>query len=157
MLIELPITEIILLNATAWLLIQFGLAWWLTRISAGHFNPRSPLAQLWRWEKSGRAYEKFFAIKRWKDSLPDGARWLGDAFSKADLRKRTPEFFEQFLRETWRGEVVHWLALLAVPLFAIWNPPWAVAVNGLYALAANLPCILVQRYNRSRFLRVTAE
>jgi len=27
-------------------------------------------------------------------------------------------------------------------------------VNFAYAVAANLPCILVQRYNRGRFLRV---
>ena len=64
------------------------------------------------------------------------------------------EFLEQFLRETWRGELTHWLALLALPLFAIWNPGWAFGINVAYALAANLPCILVQRYNRGRFLRV---
>jgi glycosyl-4,4'-diaponeurosporenoate acyltransferase len=153
MLVELPIVWIVLLNALAWLIIQLGLAWVMTRIPAGQFNPRSAWARLWPWEKSGRAYENIFAIKRWKDSLPDAASWFKGGFAKAKLRAHTPDFLEQFLRETWRGELTHWLALLALPLFAIWNPGWGVAVNLIYAVAGNLPCILVQRYNRARFLR----
>jgi glycosyl-4,4'-diaponeurosporenoate acyltransferase len=156
MLIELPIAEIVALNVAAWLVIQLGLAWSITRIPARHFNPRGRLAQLGQWERSDRYYEQWFAIRRWKDWLPDGAGWLTGGFAKAGLRERTPEFLEIFLRETWRGEIVHWLAMLAVPVFAIWNPPWAVGVNAFYALLANLPCIMVQRYNRSRFLRVLA-
>ena len=154
MLIELPLGWIVLLNALAWLVIQLGMAWTMTRIPACRFNPHSSLAQLWNWEQSGDAYEKVFAIKRWKDSLPDAASWFKGGFAKAELRARTPDFLEQFLRETWRGELTHWLALLTLPLFAIWNPGWGVAVNSTYAVAANLPCILVQRYNRARLLRV---
>ena len=154
MLIEPPIAGIVLLNIAAWLAIQLGLAWGLTFIDGNRLNPRGQLATLWRWECSGRFYEKYLAIKHWKDWLPDGASWFKGGFAKAKLRAHTPEFLEQFFRETWRGELTHWLALLAVPLFAIWNPPWAVGANALYALAANLPCIVVQRYNRSRFLRV---
>jgi glycosyl-4,4'-diaponeurosporenoate acyltransferase len=154
MLVELPIVWTALLNVLAWLVIQLGLAWAMTQIPAARFHPRSPLARLWPWERSGRGYEKFIRIKRWKDRLPDAAGWFKGGFAKADLRARTPDFLERFLRETWRGELTHWLALLALPLFAIWNPAWGVAVNAAYAVAANVPCLLVQRYNRSRLLRV---
>ena len=154
MLVELPIGWIMLLNALAWLVIQLGLAWTMTRIPVARFNPRSAWARLWNWEKSGRTYERFFAIKRWKDSLPDAASWFKGGFAKASLRAHTPDFLEQFLRETWRGELTHWLALLALPLFAIWNPSWGVAINAAYAVALNVPCLLAQRYNRARFLRV---
>ena len=75
-------------------------------------------------------------------------------FAKASLRAHTPDFLERFLRETWRGELTHWLALLTLPLFAIWNPGWGVAINATYAVALNVPCLLAQRYNRARFLRV---
>ena len=154
MLVELPIAWTALLNVLAWLVIQLGLAWTMTRIPADRFNPRSAWARLWPWEKSGRAYENVFAIKRWKDSLPDAASWFKGGFAKAELRARTSNLLEQFLRETWRGELTHWLALLALPLFAIWNPGWGVAVNAAYAVVLNVPCILAQRYNRGRFLRV---
>jgi glycosyl-4,4'-diaponeurosporenoate acyltransferase len=153
-LVELPILWTALLNVLVWLVIQLGLAWAMTQIPAKHFNPRSAWARLWNWEKSGRAYEKSFAIKRWKDWLPDAAGWFKGGFPKAELRACTPDFLERFLRETWRGELTHWLALLALPVFAIWNPVGGIVVNIAYALAANLPCILVQRYNRARFLRI---
>ena len=154
MLVELPILWTALLNVLAWLVFQLGLAWTMTQIPAKHFNPRSAWARLWNWETSGRAYENIFAIKHWKDLLPDAASWFKGGFPKAELRVRMPDFLERFLRETWRGELTHWLAMLALPVFAIWNPGWGVAVNVAYAVAANLPCILVQRYNRARFLRV---
>ena len=154
MLIELPIAGIVLLNIAAWLTIQLGLAWGLSLIAGNRLNPRGQLATLWRWEYSGRFYERYLAIKHWKDLLPDGASWFKGGFAKAKLRAHTPDFLEQFLREAWRGELTHWLALLALPLFAIWNPGWGIAINATYAVAANLPCILVQRYNRARFLRV---
>ena len=154
MLIELPTLWIGLLNVAAWLIIQFGLAWGLTLIPAGRFHPRGRAARLCRWEQPGLIYEKVFAIKLWKDRLPDAAGWFRSGFPKASLRARTPDYYERFLRETWRGELVHWLALFAIPVFALWNPPWAVAVNAVYAMAANLPCLLVQRYNRGRLLRL---
>ena len=154
MLVELSIGWTVLLNALAWLVIQLGLAWVMIRIPAERFDPRSLLARLWDWESSGRGYEKFFAIKHWKDYLPDAASWFKGGFAKAELRSPSPDFFVRFLRETWRGELTHWMALLALPLFAIWNPGWGVAVNAAFAMALNVPCILVQRYNRGRFLRL---
>jgi len=152
--VELPIVWTGLLNVLAWLIIQLGLAWVMTRIPGMWFNPRAALARLWNWEGDGRYYEKLFFVKHWKDRLPDAASWFKGGFPKATLRTNTPDFFENFLRETWRGEVTHWLAILALPIFAIWNPRWGFAVNAAYAIAANLPCILVQRYNRSRFIRL---
>ena len=154
MLIELPIAGVIALNVVAWLVIQFGLAWVLTQFAPEHFDARNSFARPQSWERGGRTYERLFAIKRWKDRLPDAAAWFHGGFPKANLRTASPEFLERFLCETLRGEVVHWLALLAVPVFCVWNPPWAVGVNAAYAIGANLPCILVQRYNRARFQRV---
>lgn len=44
-------------------------------------------------------------------------------------------------------------ALAFVPLFFLWNPWWADLVIVAYAIAANVPCIVAQRYNRVRFQR----
>jgi glycosyl-4,4'-diaponeurosporenoate acyltransferase len=154
MVVELPIGWIIALNTLGWLFVQFGLAWLMTRLPAERFAAQHGFARLCDWEKSGRVYERLFRIKLWKDRLPDAASWFKGGFAKANLHKHTSAFFEQFRRETWRGELTHWLALLALPCFAIWNSGWAFGINVAYALAANLPCILVQRYNRARFRRI---
>lgn len=154
MLIELPIGWIIGLNIGVWLLIQLGLAWALTQLAPERLNPCNCFARPRRWEANGRFYERGLAVKVWKDYLPDGAAWFRGGFPKAKLRASSPEFLARFISETWRGELVHWLALLAVPVFAVWNPWWAVLVNLVYAVVANAPAIIVQRYNRARLLRV---
>lgn len=156
MLIKLSVAGVIALNVIAWLVIQFGLAWVVTQLAAERFNLGSFLARLRSWERNGRIYERLFGIKSWKDKLPDAAGWFRGGFAKAQLRADSAEFLERFARETWRGEAVHWIALLALPVFCLWNPWWAVLINAAYAVAANLPCILVQRYNRARFRRLLA-
>jgi glycosyl-4,4'-diaponeurosporenoate acyltransferase len=153
-LIELSIAWVTALNIIAWLVIQFGLAWAFTQLAAERFDYGSRFARPRGWERGGRFYERMFAIKRWKDRMPDGSRLFRGGFAKGKLEIATPEYLERFLRETWRGEVVHWLALATLPLFAIWNPWWGVLINAAVALAVNFPCILVLRYNRARIVRL---
>jgi len=155
-LIELSISWGIALNVIAWLVIQFGLAWSFTQIAAARFDYRNVFARPKKWERGGRFYETAFAIKHWKDHLPDAARLFRGGFAKANLKTVSPEYLERFLRETWRGELVHWLALIALPLFVIWNPWWGVLINASVAVAVNFPCILALRYNRIRFQRLLA-
>lgn len=150
MLIELSITWIIVLNTVAWLVIQIGLAWSFTKMPAAWFKPRDPFD----WEDGGRFYKRVFRLKSWKDRLPDGARWFGGGFAKSALARKQGEYFQRFIRETWRGELCHWAAIACAPVFFLWNPWWGDVIIVAYALAANLPCILVQRYNRARLLRV---
>jgi glycosyl-4,4'-diaponeurosporenoate acyltransferase len=100
-----------------------------------------------RWEADGRLYETLIGIRKWKPLLPDGAPWLG-GFAKKKLSCRSQEYLRQFLRETRRAEIVHWCMFGCLPVFFIWNPPWACCVMAAYAFASNLPCILTQRYNR---------
>jgi glycosyl-4,4'-diaponeurosporenoate acyltransferase len=151
-LIELPITWIIVLNVGGWLAIQLGLAWAFTRMPAEWFNPGKPFA----WERGGRFYEVAFHIKGWKDRLPDAARWFSGGFAKGALSEANPAYLQRFIRETWRGELCHWMALSLAPVFFLWNPWWGDTIICAYALVANLPCILVQRYNRLRLRRLYA-
>ena len=152
--IELPVAWIVGLNVAGWLVLQCGLAWGFTQMPARWFHPGPPLA----WENDGRFYERWLAIKRWKDWLPDGSKWFAGGFAKSTLSasELTPKYLERFLRETWRGELCHWLAIAFAPAFFIWNPWWGDLVIFAYALSANLPCILVQRYNRIRLARLLA-
>jgi len=151
-LIELPIGWIVALNVGGWLAIQMGLAWAFTKLPVRWFNPGPAFA----WERGGRFYERVFRIKDWKDRLPDAAGWFGGGFAKGSLAGKKADYLGRFVRETWRGELCHWCAVGFAPVFFLWNPWWGDLIIVAYALAANLPCILAQRYNRSRFQRVLA-
>ena len=74
--------------------------------------------------------------------------------ANADFRSRGVAELDRFARETRRGELVHWCAIGALPLFSLWNTPGGMLVNASYALVANLPCIIAQRYNRARIARL---
>ena len=55
-----------------------------------------------------------------------------------------------FARETRRAELAHWWAMCCGLLFVLWNPPLAAALLIGYGVVANLPFIVIQRYNRFR-------
>ena len=150
MLIELSIGWIIVLNVAGWLAIQMGFAWAFTRMPVAWFKPGNAFA----WERGGRFYERVFRIKAWKNRLPDAAQWFGGGFAKGTMAATDPEYVRRFIRETWRGELCHWAALACAPLFFLWNPWWGDLIIVAYALGANLPCILAQRYNRLRLRRL---
>jgi glycosyl-4,4'-diaponeurosporenoate acyltransferase len=154
MLLELPIPWVITLNVLGWPLIQLTLAWLGTKLPGQSFHANSPLCRPWKWERDGQFYEQVFAVHKWKDKLPDGGALFGGSFSKKHLPGRSIGELKSFLAETVRGEIVHWLAMLAAPLFFIFNPPWACWLMLVYAITANLPCIIAQRHNRLRVVRI---
>jgi glycosyl-4,4'-diaponeurosporenoate acyltransferase len=133
-------------NILGWPVIQLTIAYVAIRSPQSVFAHNSWLTTARRWERHGLLYRDWFAIRKWKHLLPDGAPWLGGAMK--NLPSRNPAHIEQFLIETRRAEVVHWCAICCLPLFFLWNPAWARWVMTAYAIASNLPCILAQRYNR---------
>jgi glycosyl-4,4'-diaponeurosporenoate acyltransferase len=141
------------------------LGWPILHIAIGFITLRVPphifARDIWLtaprpWEQDGDMYRNWLAVRKWKYLLPDAAPWLG-GFAKKKVRIRNPAYLAQFLIETRRAEISHWCMLGCLPIFFIWNPPWARWIMTAYALAANIPCILVQRYNRfalSRMARI---
>jgi glycosyl-4,4'-diaponeurosporenoate acyltransferase len=148
--LDLPVHWVILLNVFGWPVIQMTLAWAFTAMPSRWFPAPAPF----HWERSGKVYEQWFGIKRWKDRLPDAAAWFSQGFAKGHLDRADEAHLRRFAQETWRGELCHWVAMACAPIFYLWNPLWACIVMTTYALLANLPCILAQRYNRARFCRV---
>jgi glycosyl-4,4'-diaponeurosporenoate acyltransferase len=148
--IELPFWWILILNCIGWPTIQMGLAWLFTQMPAKWFDTSSNLMEE-EW-----IHCRVFHVHRWKDRLPDAAGWFTGGFSKRSLAAAEPDYLRRFIRETRRGELCHWGALAFVPIFFLWNPWWADLVCLSYAVAANLPCIIVQRYNRLRLQKLLA-
>ncbi len=134
-------------NVLGWPVLHLAIGSVALRLPPNVFARDTWLTAPRRWEREGHAYRGWLAIRKWKSLLPDGAPWLG-GFAKERFRERNPAYLSQFLIETRRAEIAHWCMLGCLPIFFIWNPPWARWVMTAYALAANLPCILVQRYNR---------
>jgi glycosyl-4,4'-diaponeurosporenoate acyltransferase len=140
-------------NLLGWPLIHLAVASVALRLPAHLFANDSWITVPRKWEREGRLYRDWLRIRRWKSLLPDGAPWLG-GFAKKRINFRDASYLGQFLLETRRAEVAHWCMILFLPMFYLWNPPWACLVMTAYALVANLPCILAQRYNRIALYRV---
>lgn len=148
-----PMPVTIILDVLAWLVIQFAISKWVTLLPATWFNPTGWIYLSRGWEQGGKIYESL-GVKRWKDRLPDAAPWFKGGFAKAELSSRTREYLERFAIETCRGELAHWLVIPAAPLFFLWNRSWVGGLMVAYAVLGNLPCIIVQRYNRIRLNRI---
>jgi glycosyl-4,4'-diaponeurosporenoate acyltransferase len=138
----------IALNAIVWTVIQLGLVALVNRVPSRCFTLRAP-----EWEHHGRIYYSL-GIRFWKNKLPDAGSWFAGGYGKRKLCDRNMTTLDRFAREARRGELVHWCAIGALPLFKLWNSWPGMVINLVYVVAANLPCILVQRYNRARIARL---
>ncbi|MGM0442795.1 MAG: hypothetical protein ACQEQV_01230 [Fibrobacterota bacterium] len=140
------------LNTAVWFFLQMGIAWLGTRL------PAKLVPVGWRFFDSGPVQGRlcaFFQVKRWKHLAPDGAALFAGGVAKAHLSgRKDPAALRIYLRETCRGELVHWAVLCAVPLFFLFNPPAVWWVHYAVGLCLNLPCILIQRCNRPRLKKV---
>lgn len=100
----------------------------------------------YQWEQAGQTYQQYFHIKKWKSHVPE----LGNQFCKDHLQGNSKEHLNRFVLETIRAELCHEIALvLAIPLILGADPShanWAIP----YSALANIPFIMIQRYNRPR-------
>lgn len=143
---------LILVNTLGWLVLQLSIAAVAIRIGPSRFEDDNWLYRVRAFEIE--FYKRWLHIRRWKHLLPDGASWVGGSFRKKFLQGCHPIYLRQLMTETRRGETAHWLMLVSFPVFFLWNPPWARIAMMSYAIAANLPCIIVQRYNREAVRRL---
>jgi len=135
------------------------LAWAVLHVAASYLPRLLPDTVFrlgsWPWairdfESGGRRYDALW-IRSWQHRLPDGRRLLGGGAPPAPTSD--PDRLADLAARTCRNELAHWLAIAGAPGFALFNPPGATVAIHVYALATNLPCIAVQRYNRARLVR----
>lgn len=152
---NLPSAALVALNVAAWAGVHAGTGWYVHRLPLHRVERDTWLWRARGWELDGRVYERL-AVRSWKDRLPEAGDLFAGGMSKRRLPSPAPEGLHRFAAETRRAELGHWLAAVAGPLFLLWNPPLIAAVMVVYGLAANLPFIAVQRYNRLRIARISA-
>ena len=149
----MSIAHVVAADAAVWASWSAAVGYAAHRLPAHRLDHDTALTRLRPWERRGRAYERLH-IRRWKDRLPELGAVFRGGVSKRSLRSAGTPDLERFGRETRRAELVHWAIPIVTPVFALWNPPWLLLAMAAYAVIANLPCLLVQRYNRGRLLRL---
>jgi glycosyl-4,4'-diaponeurosporenoate acyltransferase len=154
MVLHLPAFSTILLDIAVWMIIHVGVSYSITHVPLGSFDTGFWLYEQRKWEKDGKIYVRIFRLKKWKRRLPDGAALFRKGFKKKHLKELDVVYLDNFLKETCRAEFTHWIMLLLSPVFFIWNPWYVGIVMIVYAILVNMPCIVIQRYNRMRLRRV---
>ena len=157
-LIHLPTFWTVVIDFITWFIIHMGVVLCIIHIPSKSFDPEGWLHRTRRWEKNGDIYAKIFNIRKWKEYLPDGSKFLKyKSFPKKRLEEKDDLYLASFLQETCRAELTHWIIMLFAPLFFLWNKPGVGLIMIGYALIENLPLIMAQRYNRIRLKRVLRE
>jgi glycosyl-4,4'-diaponeurosporenoate acyltransferase len=154
MLIDLPTLPTILLDIAVWLIIHVGVSYLMTHIPLSSFDARSWPYKQGKWEKDGKIYVRIFRLRKWKKRLPDGAALFKKGFKKKELKGVGNGYLDNFIKETCRAELTHWIMVVISPVFFIWNLCYVGIVMLIYAILVNVPCIMTQRYNRIRLKRV---
>ena len=154
MLFHLPTLPTILIDIVAWFAIHMAVSFFMTRIPLSSFDTGFWLYKQRKWENDGKIYTRIFRVKSWKKRLPDGAALFKDGFEKKHLKGLDNVYLDNFIRDTCRAELTHWIICLFGPVFLVGNLWWVGIVMIVYAISVNLPCIINQRYNRIRLKRV---
>jgi glycosyl-4,4'-diaponeurosporenoate acyltransferase len=95
-------------------------------------------------------FQRRLKIRRWKQWIPDAGNALPGGITKASLARRDQPALLRLMAETRRAELVHWALWPLWLLTLLWLPGPGVALNAVFATLFNLPCLLLQRYNRLR-------
>lgn len=154
MIVHLPSSWVLLLDVVAWFGLSLGVSYLYYRIDAHHFDHDDWLTKERRFEQHATFYKRFLFVMKWKELLPDGSGILRRGFAKKRLQHKDEAYLEQFIRESRRAEWTHVVAVCCIPLFLIWNTWLDECIILAYGLIANVPCILVQRFNRVRLRRI---
>lgn len=106
-----------------------------------------PVFQTRGWEKEGQLYQKIFKVKAWKEHIPSIS-----SFDKKNLsRDITGDYVEIYLLESIRAELCHALIVfLSIPIIILSPSSFNLSII-VWTVSANIPCIIIQRYNRPRF------
>jgi glycosyl-4,4'-diaponeurosporenoate acyltransferase len=143
------------IDAMAWVVFGVVIGRYQARRSVERVGRLGPFTAMSAREYGGEWYRRALKIERWKDRLPDAGTWFG-GLSKRHLPSVADGGWPRFAVECLRAERTHLAMFAVLPLFALWNPPAIFVGNAIFAIAANLPCLIVARFNRARVMNLLA-
>jgi glycosyl-4,4'-diaponeurosporenoate acyltransferase len=136
------------LTVLVWVVCGVVVGWsyarrpWQTMLTCG------VITSLRRWERRD-FYERVLRVRAWKDMLPEAGTWFG-GISKRSLPRHLDGGLQRFVAESLRAERVHLAYLLCIVVTMSWTRGWWLFLTFGFAIAVNVPCIVVARYNRIR-------
>lgn len=145
--------QVVVLDVLVWAAWSVVVGYGAHRLPGHRLAHDGPLSRLRPWERDGRVYERI-GIRRWKDRLPDFGGLFPGGVSKRSLISRSTPDLVRLTAETRRAELVHWAVPAVTPVFLLWNPAPLFGAMVAYAVLSNVPCLVVQRYNRGRLRRM---
>lgn len=140
-----------ILNAILWFTAHMYVSKLFLRINNTQYIDGPLKLKSFLFEDKGTVYQKLFKVKSWKDKVPEGSQFFTNTYNKRELKDNSPETIDAFLVEVNRAEITHWGILFTLPIVLLFNPKWTYMIHTIYALATNIPFIIIQRYNRPRF------
>lgn len=139
-------------HSVYWSVTQLSLSHLFTKVPRSFFDTYHHWFKTFPFEQGGQLWNRLFLINRWKGYIPEGECLNKNVYNKHVLKPLTQESVYKMIIEMRRAELVHWLSILPVIVF-VKAPKCIKTINILYALLANVPIILTQRYNRPRLER----
>lgn len=153
-LIEVPLWLMITLNVVLWPIFHMTISLLTVRIPDAFFKRDGLVLPVHPTSRGQRFYETFLLIRTWKKWIPDGASIFKFGFRKKNMVGNDQTYIEKFILETRRAEFSHIVQILPMVVFFVFNTAFVALIMVAYALIFNIPLILLQRYNRIRFLRL---
>lgn len=119
-----------------------------------YYNYKMWLYRERKWEHGGKLYENKLKVKKWKSRLPELADFLKFIFPKKFIKEFSIDYMSKYLMESCRAELTHWCIIFSTVVFLIFESTETFIYMFLIAFAANIPYIIIQRYNRPRILDI---
>ena len=146
----MPQSLTVVVDVVAWGVFHTATGYAAYRLDESRLSRDGWLLRPRRFEVAGRWHRRWLRVDRWKDKVPEAGALFRGGVSKRRLPAYDLAGLQLFVRETRRAELAHWWAMFCGPLFVLWNPPLAAGLLIGYGVVANLPFIVIQRYNRFR-------
>lgn len=110
-----------------------------------------------KFERNGSIYEKI-NIRKWKDKLPDASviisKIIPNFMKKKRVENGSASEFQILVKESCIAEMTHFFAaMIGFACLAIWKGLGGAIISVLYFLW-NMIFIVMQRYNRPRYLKM---
>lgn len=105
--------------------------------------------RLRKFEQNGELYDKVFKIKQWKQYIPA----IGPFDKKHLVERPDKRYFSVYLLENLRADLYHQLMVVVFFVLTFLFPDAFRERLLVWNFLINVPCIMIQRFNRPRIER----